>query len=1298
MKQDERKPNRLAINGILSRLKNKKVRFLTLSICVIICLALGLLLLIHLPPIQKKILSKALTEANSYLTSRLEIKNFRWIPSSSLSFSTVTFSRGKNLIAKIDKVAINYRFQLKWPEFIRINRVTLINPKVYLRKDTTGAWILPGIKKRTSAQTVPDKEEKTVSAEEPWWECLIPRNWIIEEGILKIVASSPGKTGEIKYDFKNINAFLNTSFNLINGQYEAIFTLERASFYQTRPSLGLVVANGHVSLKNAGIQIKDLNVNIGKTFLGLGGKINLIPSFKPFLTLQIQNLTPSKASIFLPSWPLIKDINTKACLNGTDKFIFVTGSASWSNSSLEYSGKLDLTSEKRPEISVKLNARHVNLKELSLPVDSNLNGEIELSWKGSSLHGSTTSVECKLAESSVNSTKIKSGNFALVIEKELFRLTDLNLLTDQGAVKATGYFNTSSDSSGKMLEVAGDISGFNLKPFLKKKDVPGTDLNLSVNLAIMNKPGLKERKSPMWKKFDLTCLIKLRHSSLGKIQVARGILDISTKHGLIDVRKLNVVTEAGYLNSSGTIEPPSNMNIEYDTNITNLSAFAMFVPWKPLKGFLKSTGQITGSFRTPDWKGHLSATGIQIADYGAEKLQMTGESSFSIDHGKRKLKIEATDINIKKRKINRVVLDFRQENGSIDSSASITFNGGNTVLDTVIESLDIFASEKRILLRSLHLANNTTKWSLEDEGVIRLSKAKVTVDRLKLKCHQQAISLLGTINWDETCDLEIILSNINVEQFSRLLGKPIALAGRLDTVCSFKGSLKAPVIEATGEVHKLKVEKVDFKPLSFQAQYTRPKLSWECKLFRAGETQERIYGNFNVDINLKEKKINFPENKVSGEIKAEKIDLSILKEFQPRLEEISGIMDMDISISGSKDSPNIFGTASLLNGNIKMKEWRRSLKSINLTCRLHTRGIDVVRANARWGEGKVHFRGWIPYPFGKSKILDIIAKLDNVTLPDIFGIHSRVDADLYMGGDKHHPKFTGKIKIKKAIVVLDELMSNSESDIEVIDTTDREPAKEKSLPGFGHSFFDKLAMDLDIIVEPGHAWLNGKRLNAELAGNLNVFKKELHPVAIQGKLYIVRGSYNLQGKIFQIVDGTILFNGLSPPDPNLHVVCEYKVKDVHIYTTPKGSLSKMQLELSSDPPMEKVDILAYIFYGHPASELSSKQASNLGDEALALVGNSVARLIKDKILPDSPWVPDVLTYKSGNNEEEGGVVMIGKYITPDLFVDVEKGTSSKVNDQMKIEYRINKHFSIESQIGDEANSGVDFFWRYDFGE
>ena len=65
--------------------------------------------------------------------------------------------------------------------------------------------------------------------------------------------------------------------------------------------------------------------------------------------------------------------------------------------------------------------------------------------------------------------------------------------------------------------------------------------------------------------------------------------------------------------------------------------------------------------------------------------------------------------------------------------------------------------------------------------------------------------------------------------------------------------------------------------------------------------------------------------------------------------------------------------------------------------------------------------------------------------------------------------------------------------------------------------------------------------------------------------------------------------------------------------------------------------------------------------------------------------------------KETGIVEVGKDVTPDLHVVYGREVKGTEGNEVQVEYRVNKGVSLRTQVGAEQ-SGLDIFWRHDFGK
>jgi autotransporter translocation and assembly factor TamB len=201
-------------------------------------------------------------------------------------------------------------------------------------------------------------------------------------------------------------------------------------------------------------------------------------------------------------------------------------------------------------------------------------------------------------------------------------------------------------------------------------------------------------------------------------------------------------------------------------------------------------------------------------------------------------------------------------------------------------------------------------------------------------------------------------------------------------------------------------------------------------------------------------------------------------------------------------------------------------------------------------------------------------------------------------------------------------------------------------------------------------------------------------VGLEGKIEHRRGWFEFGDAKVEFSEGYALFKG--SPDPDLFLVGNKKVGDIEITVKVIGKGSEPEVVMTSDPPLDRIDMVSYLLFNRPATGLTGGEGLTLETQAAAFLGSQASRILK-KSIGDTPFTPDVVQMR-GSDSGQSSVIEIGKYVTPDFYVTYEKDLRSSGGENFKVEYRLNRHMSIQSQIGSLNRSGVDVLWRYDFGK
>ncbi|HDL90087.1 MAG TPA: translocation/assembly module TamB, partial [Thermodesulforhabdus norvegica] len=288
----------------------------------------------------------------------------------------------------------------------------------------------------------------------------------------------------------------------------------------------------------------------------------------------------------------------------------------------------------------------------------------------------------------------------------------------------------------------------------------------------------------------------------------------------------------------------------------------------------------------------------------------------------------------------------------------------------------------------------------------------------------------------------------------------------------------------------------------------------------------------------------------------------------------------------------------------------------------------------------------------------------------------------------------GDFQTIKVVLDLDELsdaINKSFPEVEIVEDEGEGELVEES----SSTVFERLDMDLNVDCSGGNAWVRGLGIETEVSGNIRIVKRPNDDLHLFGRIASKRGWYSFQSIRLKIVKGQVEFRGVYPPDPGLDIVGEKQVDEVVVRVEIKGRVTEPEFHLSGVPSMSEVDALSYLLFGRPARQLTARESVSMQEQAALLLGSKASRIFKE-LLGNTPFTPDILNFRRGESGSE--VLEIGKYLTPDFYVTYEKDVTEGREDKVDIEYRVNRHISIQSQIGGSGNSGVDVLWRYDFGD
>ncbi len=407
-----------------------------------------------------------------------------------------------------------------------------------------------------------------------------------------------------------------------------------------------------------------------------------------------------------------------------------------------------------------------------------------------------------------------------------------------------------------------------------------------------------------------------------------------------------------------------------------------------------------------------------------------------------------------------------------------------------------------------------------------------------------------------------------------------------------------------------------------------------------------------------------------------------------------GVISLNASATGTISHPSVTGNVSISDGFLTIADPPLSYEMLTAELDFSPTKIFIKQFLLKGDSaGTVKLSGDVTLAGLKPTAFDIRLTGENCYVPYKKAVYARSHPDLALSGTPSAPKLTGRLTITESRVNLDLLSEQGPTDIQIDSGASKKQTNINIMEkrSTGSDFIKPLAADV-IVAVPKNAWLKGQGVNAEITGQINIKKAPTKPFLLVGPLDTLRGTFDLQGKLFKVTQGKIDFVGLEEPNPNLDIQAETRIKKVKIIIKISGTARQMILALDSEPSMDRADIISYLVFGQPTSALKGQQSINSQNAALNLTGRMAAKELKN-ILGDA-FQLDVVTIESGDKDIRQSTVSIGKYIASDVFVLYRFKVGEP--DQVEVTYELNRNFSIETQLGDEKTTGLDFVWDFDF--
>jgi autotransporter translocation and assembly factor TamB len=905
-------------------------------------------------------------------------------------------------------------------------------------------------------------------------------------------------------------------------------------------------------------------------------------------------------------------------------------------------------------------------------------------------HGTTPKEMDLTASGTLTDTSILGGHISQVA-------FEAALARDTLHVKANGSFGDVDPAvvSGKP-ELKGSVAG--------TVDVDATLTSISTGIT----PDSVQADAKM----------ALQPSTIGGVDITRANVDGSYHNSTGDIRVLDIVGRDLNVQASGTLalndDGQSNLKVHADT--PSLEQVGKLVN-QPLAGIGKVDATITGNKRALQAAGNFTGDGVKYNENGALTLSADFTAKIpelTVADADVTASTHATFVTVSGQNINELdaKTTYHQKQLDFDATAkqpqrALTANG--LVL--------LHPDHQEIHVKSLGVTSQGVHWQTAPniEAAVRYAADTIEVKNLELVNGDQRISADGTFGRPGDA-LQVSLKNIDLATVDALLLRPPQLSGRLNATGTIRGTKDAPQVNADFQVSQGGFANFRYDSFNGTVDYAGKGLTLDAKLqqnpttyiaakgyvptaaFTAASSEDRAAAHGTVVA---------PEDRFALHIESTPIDLGLVQGFTTALTNVKGTLQANVDITGSAADPHPVGTVSLANGSLTVPETGVTYTNLQgqvelLPDKVHINNLSVLdnhqSALSITGDLAVHEQ-------------QIGAMLLNVTARDFKVIDNkmgnlRVNSDVQIGGELRSPRVEGDLSVETGSLNLDEIITLvSDSAYATSQTEYLTKADEAKAQPATPSPFDALKMDVhmtvpdDLVVKANSlqapdAPISLGAINVTLGGDVRATKQPGSPIVLVGVVNTIRGTYDFQGRRFEILrDGTVRFDGepLNAMDPVLDIRTRRLISGVEARVNVRGTLKQPEVVLSSTPPLEQADILSLIVFNQPVNQLGEGDQISLLQRAQSLAAGAVVGELSQSIsnaLGLDTFEIDLAPATGG-----GPQVTVGQQLAQNLYVKVQQGIGDQSQTNFIVEYELTRWLRLQTNVLQGSSTQQQLFQR-----
>ncbi|HEY2388131.1 MAG TPA: translocation/assembly module TamB domain-containing protein [Candidatus Binatia bacterium] len=799
--------------------------------------------------------------------------------------------------------------------------------------------------------------------------------------------------------------------------------------------------------------------------------------------------------------------------------------------------------------------------------------------------------------------------------------------------------------------------------------------------------------------------VTLGPSALAGLEVTSGQADVRATAAALTIDRLRVDARGATLEASGTLGReadalPSSGSLRYAFHAADVAPLARLAGAGSLAGSLAVDGTAAGSLDALALRATVNGRQLTRGDVEVAGVSgtLTGDGLGGA-RGRVDVSARADGVHAAGRRFASVDATGTWRApvaGKAAAHLEVRAQEDERHRHEVVADAVLAPAERRVTLGGLRLDLGDDTWRAEGTPVLVQRGQTVAIHELALRSSKDGrLRIEGQTGTAGAQSLTVELSGLDVGAFApRSKDAP---SGRLSGTLRLGGTAQVPTVEAHAEIASPIVTRVRYESAAADARIGGGRAQIAARVVQSGERALTLEASSPLRLTLAPFEYA-SDGSLAGALRAQDVDLAIVGPLLPQVADIRGTLQADLTLGGTLRAPEAHGPLALVGGRARVIPLGVTYDPVEVRMSVDGAAASIESLRIVSGNGSLTAKGSAS-AVGGDAVLDVQVQLDRFPLfANQFG-EGATSGTIAVSGTSAAPIVEGALTTDRFVLHVPESLPGSvrppDPTITLIGpgvpppppAAKPEESVRASAPNLG--LYERAAITVQVDV-PNNAWIRRSDTEIELRGWMTAWKKPAQALALAGEIDTVRGWYAFEGKTFTIENGRVTFTG-QDFDPLLELAASRTSGDYTVRVKIGGALSKPTLTLESEPSLDQADILAVLLFGKPASQLNSGESSGLREQAIGVASSYVASGLRESV-SDTLGL-DTLQFETGNGAAQTSSLTLGKYVAPDVFVSLAHRFAKQGVEEIRVEYTVTPHWSVETSADTLGDSGLDVFWK-----